>query len=342
MQNQTNGQLIMTAQQNGNVQAFNRQNKICPAAAYLRSLNSRKGQVAMASLLSVTARIIGQQTGVPMQSFLEYDWSKLDRAKIQAILTLLVQSGRAPATVNTYLYCLRGVMLESWSLGYITHEQYIHCKTIKGVRGSRLSRRKLVSQDQLHELLQVCAADRSEIGLRDYAIFHLMLATGLRRSEVVALDLADFNAASAEMIVMGKGNKERIAYLPGETVQLLENWIDQVRGEQPGALFYRIRKAGQVTSERLSDKAIYYLLNKRCMEAGLEFFSPHDLRATFGTMLLNGGTDLLVVRDTLGHASVTTTEGYIVRDNTKHREAAIKQGEMLRHPDPAPDIAAQT
>lgn len=304
--------------------------RVCPASAYLGSLQSEKSKATMTSFLSVVARLIGDEMDVTLETYRDYDWSLLDRTKIQVLMSLLAQEGRGPATVNTYLYAMRGVVRESWALGYVTQEHYAHCQAIKPMRGSRLSGMQVLGEDEIRGLLQVCSADTSELGVRDYTIFHLMLAAGLRRSEVVGLDVEDISFGRGEVKILGKGNKQRIAQIPRETLDLLDYWIDQIRGDSPGPLFTRIRRWGAVTQDRLTSQAIYYLLEKRCFEAGMQMFSPHDLRATFGTMMLDDGNDLVVVRDAMGHESVKTTERYIIRDNSKLRAAADAHGSRLR------------
>lgn len=303
--------------------------RICPAAAYLVSLQSKQSQLVMASFLSVVARIIGKEVGLPLQSFRDYDWSGLNRTQIQAIMGKLGDAGRSPATINTYLYAMRGVVREAWALGYVTHEHYQHCQSVKTVRGSRLPKGQVLQEDDISALLQVCSSDSSEVGVRDLAIFCLMLATGLRRAEVVSLEISGLNRVSGELRVLGKGNKERLAHLPPSILKHVNYWVDQVRGDAEGPLFCRILKGGQVTESGLSSSAILYLLDKRCQEAGIPLFSPHDLRRTFATMLLNEGEDLLVIRDAMGHCSVEITERYIVRDMSHVRAAVNKQGERL-------------
>lgn len=325
-------QIVTKIEQDQNLLAApaGRKTRVCPATAYLGSLQSPKSKVTMTSLLDVVARMIGNEMGLEFATYRDYDWTLLDRAKIQVLMTMLAQEGRGPATVNTYLNALRGVVRESWGLGYVTQEHYAHCKAIRSVRGSRLPSMKVMGIEEISDLLMVCSSDTTEVGVRDYAMFHLMLAAGLRRSEVVALDVEDVDFVQGQVKVLGKGNKQRVAHLPNETLALLDYWIDQVRGEFQGALFTRIRRWNVVTQERLTSQAIYYLLEKRCLEAGIQMFSPHDLRATFGTMLLDDGNDLLVVRDAMGHESVRTTERYIIRDNTKLRTAADSLGSRLR------------
>lgn len=301
----------------------------CPATAYLISQQSPEGRRVMTSRLYGIARIAGERSNRTVRTYQDFDWRKLTRVQMQAIMSVLVESGLSPATVNGYRSALRGVAKESWALGYLSHEQYQHCLSVKPARGSRLNRQEILDDDDVRRLLRVCSSDASEIGVRDLAMLGMMLGTGVRRSEVTGLTMSDLNRVTGELKVLGKGNKERMVLLPEITHKWLDCWIDEVRGEAEGPLFCGVRKGGQLTYRHLSAASVWFLLNKRCEEAGLAMFAPHDLRRTFATMLLNGGEDLLVVRDALGHSSVRVTENYIVRDTSRNRAASRKQGERL-------------
>src|SRR5690554_1754481 len=135
----------------------------CPATAYLISQQSPEGRRVMTSRLYRIARIAGERSNQPVRSYQDFDWRRLTRTQIQAFLSVLVESGRSPATVNGYRSALRGVARESWALGYLTHDQYQHCLSVKPVRGSRLSNQEILNDDDVRRLLRVCSADRSEI-----------------------------------------------------------------------------------------------------------------------------------------------------------------------------------
>jgi len=149
----------------------------------------------------------------------------------------------------------------------------------------------------------------------------VMLGCGLRRSEVVGLDLRDVVTQEQALRVLGKGNKERLAYMPHGTWQRLQFWLEQVRSEAPGPLFTRIRRFDTLTDDRLTDQAVYHILQVRQRQAGIEKCAPHDLRRTFATAMLDNGEDLITIRDAMGHASVTTTQQYDRRGEQRLRAA---------------------
>lgn len=146
-------------------------------------------------------------------------------------------TGRATATVNTYLAALKGVAKEAWMLRLMDVESFQHIRAVCNLRGSRLPRGRALPEEEIRALFAVCDADKSSLGPRDAAMLGVLLDCGLRRSEVVGLSLCDVVSHDRALKVLGKGNKDRLAYMPTGTWQRLQLWIDHVRGEMPGPLF---------------------------------------------------------------------------------------------------------
>lgn len=286
-----------------------------PAQAYLLSLNSPRSRQTMSSFLGIIARILGA-AGLG-----DCQWGALRRHHVQAVVAMLQDAGKAPATINTYLSALKGVATEAWMLKLMDAESCEHIRRVRNVRGSRLPRGRALAREEIRALFGVCDGDKKLLGLRDAAIFGVMFGGGLRRSEVVGLDLTSLVSEEHALRVLGKGNKERIAYLPSGTWQRLLLWIEQGRGEMPGPLFMRIRRHDDLTDTRLTDQAIYHILQQRQLQAGIEKCAPHDIRRTFATTMLDNGEDLITVRDAMGHASVTTTQQYDRRGDERLRRA---------------------
>ena len=291
-----------------------------PARAYLLSLNSPRSRQTMASFLNTVARILGAR------DLTDCSWAALRRHHVLALTEMLRDTDMAVATINTYLSALRGVAHEAWMLKLMSVEDYQHIRAVRSVRGSTLPRGRALSREEIRNLFGACDADRSSKGVRDAALLGIILGCGLRRSEAVALSYGDILPGDRALKVLGKGSKERLAYVPPGAWQRLELWVDQVRGEAAGPLFTRIRRHDCLTEERLTDQAVYHILQVRQNEAGLERCAPHDLRRTFATVLLDNGEDLITVKDAMGHASVTTTQKYDRRGEEKLRKARDRLG----------------
>lgn len=286
-----------------------------PARAYLLSLNSPRSRQTMGSFLGGVARLLGAESSTTCI------WGSLRRHHIMAVTELLRDSGRATATINTYLSALKGVAREAWMLKMMDVESYQHILAVRNLRGSRLPRGRALTTDEIRHLFSVCENDKSFIGPRDAALLGTILGCGLRRSEAVGLKLSDVVTQERALRVLGKGNKERLAYMPTGTWQRLQTWIDEVRGENEGPLFTRIRRFDTLTNDRLTDQAVYHILQVRQTQAGIAKCAPHDLRRTFATAMLDNGEDLITVKDAMGHASVTTTQQYDRRGEKRLQNA---------------------
>jgi site-specific recombinase XerD len=158
--------------------------------------------------------------------------------------------------------------------------------------------------------------------VRDAALVALMYSAGLRREEVVALTLASYDRAEGKLNVWGKRDKQRTAYLVNGADRAMSDWL-KLRGLEGDALFCAINKGGRLdTSKALTPQAIYNILQKRAKEAGVKEFSPHDLRRTFVSDLLDAGADIATVAKMAGHANVQTTARYDRRPEEAKKKAA--------------------
>lgn len=187
------------------------ENPVDPARAYLLSLNSPRSRQTMGSFLGVVARLLGAESATTCI------WGSLRRHHIMAVTELLRDTGRATATVNTYLSALKGVAREAWMLKMMDVESYQHILAVRNLRGSRLPRGRALTTSEIRHLFSVCEDDKSCLGPRDAALLGTILGCGLRRSEAVGLNLSDIVTHERALRVLGKGNKERLAYMPAGT-----------------------------------------------------------------------------------------------------------------------------
>ncbi|MEI6501255.1 MAG: tyrosine-type recombinase/integrase, partial [Armatimonadota bacterium] len=193
-------------------------------------------------------------------------------------------------------------------------------RSVKPVRSERLPAGRAVSQGELYAMMGMCVEDATAAGTRDAALIGMMYAAGLRRAEIVALDLADYTRESGELVVRGKGSKERLLYVDNGAQDALEDWLT-VRGPEPGAIFCPINKGGTIQFRRLTDQAIYNMLRKRAGQATVKTCSPHDMRRTFVSDLLEAGADIATVQKLAGHAHIQTTARYDRRGEEAKKKA---------------------
>ncbi|NWJ45701.1 MAG: tyrosine-type recombinase/integrase [Chloroflexi bacterium] len=276
-----------------------------PAAVYLATLRP-VGRRGMLRALTLIAEVVsgGKQTALTLP------WHKLRYQHTAAIAPVLVERGYRPATVNQALSGLRSVLYHAWKLGLMESEDYQRARDVKNRRGETLPRGRALDKDELKALIKTCQAEKTPGGLRDAALIGLMYGTGLRRSEVVKLELKDYNPATGALTIRGaKGGKDRLVYVKGGAAKSLAVWLEQ-RGDTAGALFCPVHKSGKVRVEIMTDQSVMKILKKRGLQTDLESFSPHDLRRTFISDLLDAGADIATVQKLAGHASVTTTARY--------------------------------
>jgi site-specific recombinase XerC len=148
----------------------------------------------------------------------------------------------------------------------------------------------------------------------------LLYGAGLRRSEAVALELAQYDSTASELKVRGKGDTERLVPLEAGVSAALDDWLS-VRGAGIGPLLCPVRKGGSVELRRMSAQAIYDALLKRGRAARIPSLSPHDLRRTFASDLPDVSGDVSAVQKLLGHANVQTTMRYDRRGEVAKRKA---------------------
>lgn len=286
-----------------------------PAAVYLARLapGSRR---TMATSLDVIAGLLTSYR-CNMQTL---DWSALQYQHTSAVRAILAEL-YAPATANKMMCALRGVLKEAWRLGQMTAEQHARAADLASIRGETVPAGRELQAGQLDALMQACQRDASPAGPRDAAIIGLMYSAGLRRAEVVALDLSDYNVEARQLVVKGKGRKERIGHVIEGAGAALLDWLE-ARGSAPGPLFWPVNKGGHLIKRRMTTQAVYNVLHKRTAEAGVAGSSPHDLRRTFVSNLLDKGADIATVARMAGHANVQTTARYDRRPEEAKRKAA--------------------
>jgi site-specific recombinase XerD len=223
--------------------------------------------------------------------------------------------------VNRVLASLRGVLREAWKLELLSAEDLARAIQVENVRATTLPRGRALARSELEALFASCAHDPSPAGARDAVALALLYGAGMRRSEAVTVDLAHVDLPTGTIKVLGaKGRKARVTFL-GAGLEAV-NWWVRLRGAAPGPLLLAVNKAGRIVFRRLCGDAVRRLLERRARTAGVDDFSPHDLRRSCASDLLDAGADLAVVQRMLGHADPATTSRYDRRGEEAKKRAA--------------------
>ncbi|MEV0399265.1 site-specific tyrosine recombinase XerD [Actinoallomurus sp. NPDC050550] len=179
---------------------------------------------------------------------------------------------------------------------------------------------KAIGIEAVERLLAVAGPADTARGMRDRALLELLYGTGARISEAVGLAVDDVDLDDAVVLLRGKGGKDRVVPVGRYAREALAAYLVRarpalnVRGQGGPALFLNARGG------RLSRQSAWSTLRSAAARAGLEDVSPHTLRHSFATHLLDGGADVRVVQELLGHASVTTTQVYTLVTVDRLRE----------------------
>ncbi len=232
-------------------------------------------------------------------------WERVGRAEIHAHLGELVRRGLSPRSQARALSAIRSLHRLLFA------EKLTPLDPADELDAPRPGRRlpELLSHDEIAGLL--AAPDpRSAAGLRDRAMLELLYATGLRVSELVSLGLNDVNLETRVLKARGKGDKERIVPVGAPAAEAVKAYLAAarerlLRGRRSKDLFVTPR-GGRMTRQGFAK-----LLGRYARAAGIRRrISPHKLRHSFATHLLEGGADLRAVQEMLGHADVSTTQIY--------------------------------
>ncbi len=287
-----------------------------PAHVYLARLGSGSRRTMSEALNTIARMLTSGRVDVETMP-----WAALRYQHTAAIRAALMEKYKA-STANKMLAALRGVLREAWRLGYMSAEEFHRAVDIPTIKSQTLPRGRALSSGEIVPLMRACASDSSPAGIRDAALIAVLYGAGLRRSESVSLDLADYNIETGELVIRGaKGRKDRLGYATNGSADALKDWL-VVRGSDPGPLFCNINKSGRITIHRMTDQAVLHILRKRANEAGVASFSPHDLRRSFISDLLDAGADISTAQQLAGHSNVTITARYDRRGEAAKRKAA--------------------
>jgi integrase/recombinase XerD len=241
-------------------------------------------------------------------------WESVGRAEVQAHLAELVRRGLSPRSQARALSAIRSLH------ALLVAEKLTPLDPTDEIDAPRPRRKlpALLSREEIEALL-VSPDPRKAPGRRDRAMLELLYATGLRVSELVSLELNDVDLESRMLVARGKGSKERVVPVGAPAAEALKAYLFGardvlLRGRRSKDLFVTPR-GGRMTRQGFAK-----LLARHARAAGISRrVSPHKLRHSFATHLLEGGADLRAVQAMLGHADVSTTQIYTHVDGTHVR-----------------------
>jgi integrase/recombinase XerD len=230
---------------------------------------------------------------------------EISKHHITAFLILLNKEGKSPATIARHMASLKSFF------GFIIKEQIVLQDPTRNLGTTKLPKvfPQILTIDEIDILLN--SPDlHTNLGIRDKAMLELIYGTGLRVSELLSLNLTDINLEIGYLRCMGKGAKERIIPVGSFAEKALVNYLSNSRGKllknsAEKALFLNSR------GKRLTRQGFWKILKQYAFQVGIKTtITPHTLRHSVATHMLENGADLRTVQEMLGHADITTTQIY--------------------------------
>jgi integrase/recombinase XerD len=259
------------------------------------------------------------------------DWQAVAHDDMLAFLLFLRERRYANSTVAR-----RTAAVKSF-YAFLTAEGIVPSDPTEQIDSPKVDRYlpKALSPHQVDELLELPLREPTPERLRDKAMLELLYATGMRVSELVALNLRDLNMEAECVRCVGKAGRERILPIGGSTLTGLEEYLDIARpqlargnAQKVDALFLNHR------GKRLTRQGFWLILKGYAEELGLGDLTPHTLRHSFAVHMINGGADIRSVQALLGHASLSTTQIYTQLNQADDKRPRDGQREVA-----APELA---
>lgn len=284
--------------------------------AYISGLAS-SGRRGITSLLNRSASIL--KLGADAAG---YPWEQLNYAAVAKVRAALLDDGYTVSSVNMALSALRGVAQTAFNLNCMNAETLARIRSVKRVNGDIQRKGRALNKQEVRALIQ--AAKQHPLSVRrsrDVAIILTLCGTGLRAGELVKLERRDYDNGILT-VRQGKGRKYREIHVADAVDKAIRAWLKVGADEADSALFNRIQRNGKVASHPLTTTGLTGILEQLQQTSGIARFTPHDMRRTFITRLLEQGVDINTVRQLAGHSDISTTTRYDYRDEGMKAKAS--------------------
>lgn len=252
------------------------------------------------------------------------NYLKITKDDIRSYLKYLDKLKYKNSSISRHLSSLRTFY------GFLVNEGAIESNIFKSISSPKKKKQlpNFLQYDEVEKMLSVCDL-KEPLHIRNRLIIETLYDTGIRVSELVNIKLNDLNIATKEIRVLGKGSKERIVYFGDYEIDILNLYLNQARPKllkNKSSDYLLLNHLG----DRLTDRGVRLIISDVIKKASLKHkVSPHTLRHTFATHLLNEGADLKSVQELLGHSSLSTTQIYTHVSNERLRSVYLKSHPRL-------------
>ncbi len=253
---------------------------------------------------------------------------EVDRHTLRDYTSWLMEQGVVKASIARKLSAIRSFFR------YLVREEILQVNLLEKASSPKLDRRlpEFLTIDEMRRLLEATDLATPQ-GQRDHALLELLYASGLRVSELAKLNMEQVNLDTHEIRVWGKGSKERMVLMGQPAAKALITYLSQGRpkllGEKKTSALFLNRYGG-----RLTERSVQSILEGYAHTVGIgKRVHPHMLRHTFATHLLDGGADLRVVQELLGHASLSSTQIYTHVSKSQAKKVYLSAHPMAKEKD---------
>lgn len=301
-----------------------------PVDMYINSLKAEGSRATAENSLRSVVRLLAQQgfipldpTKVTMDDVRNIRWHEFTVVHVETIRSIVMRT-HEPAGAHLRMSAVRGVLKKAWAQRIIDSDEYFRAIAVDPIRVLPTETGRALSDEEIDKLLSTCEQDESILGVRNAAIIAVMLYGGLRRGEVVSLDVGNYNPAESSIYIRhSKEDKSRHTYLCDDGAYLLERWLKLRETILPLAdkrMFVTFHSRQRlVRPGRMTVASVNILVKTAIKNAGILHANPHDFRRTFATKLLENGADVLTVQALMGHSKTDTTKTYDKRPESAKR-----------------------
>ncbi|WP_323176113.1 tyrosine-type recombinase/integrase [Pantoea ananatis] len=288
--------------------------------AYIGGL-APSGRRGITSLLNRSASVLKRDADAN-----NYPWELLNYAAVAKVRAALLDDGYAVSSVNMALSALRGMAQTAFNLNCMDAETLARIRSVKRVSGDIQRKGRALDKHEIRALIQAAKQHPQSVRrYRDAAIVLTLCGTGLRAGELVKLERRDYDNGILT-VRQGKGRKYREIHVADAVDKAIHVWLKVSADEADSALFRRIQRSGKVASQPLTTTGLTGILAELQQTSNIARFTPHDMRRTFITRLLEQGVDINTVRQLAGHSDISTTASYDHRGD----EAKVTASQRLR------------
>ncbi|QAR31439.1 integrase [Ornithobacterium rhinotracheale] len=237
---------------------------------------------------------------------IEKNWKNIDKKDLRNYLMQLSEAGNKPKTINRKMSAIRSFFKFLIYIDYISQNPASHIKSLKLPKEVNIP----ISESEIDQLLNRSFFDETWIGDRDFLLIQLLYETGIRRAELIGMNLSDIDFEQKQIKVLGKRNKERIIPVRDELLQHVKALIQNSPFSKTCVALFVTERGKRIYPKLVYNIVISYLrlvTNKRKV-------SPHILRHSFATNMLRHGADINAVKEILGHSSLASTQVYTHND----------------------------